>query len=158
MGGRPTKLTARVKAKLLRALAAGGTYKLAAAHARITERTLYGWLARGEAHPDSEYGRFFQDVNGASADAAVGWLETMDTDDKGWQRFAWKLERRYQSEYALQKDTVPVAPAITTVQVIAPALPPDLPPETAAMLALPPPGVQGANGQAVADDPHYADL
>lgn len=75
------------------ALRAGATYRLAAHVAGINESTLYRW---SHLHPE-----FAARMAQVSAEAAVGWLQTIDAAAAAgeWQAAAWKLERRYPAEY-----------------------------------------------------------
>jgi hypothetical protein len=51
--GRPSKLTPRVRQAIVQAVSAGSTFRAAAEHAGVSERTLRSWLARGRAERDA---------------------------------------------------------------------------------------------------------
>lgn len=55
--GRPTKLTATVQNKIVKALRMGNYAEVAAAYAGVSERTFYGWLERGERAKELAMGK-----------------------------------------------------------------------------------------------------
>ena len=90
---RPSKYTPAVVDKIVEALEAGASYKVAAAYAGIHFDTFNEWRER--------FSEFSDLVKKAEAEAAVGWLEVIDNAaiDGTWQAAAWKLERRYPDEW-----------------------------------------------------------
>ena len=96
-----SKFTNKRRAIILDAVASGATYQLAAKAANITARTLEIWRKKGEDEPDSEYAVFLAEFEMAEGRTAVKWLKLIDQAAAGgtWQAAAWKLERRYPSEY-----------------------------------------------------------
>ncbi len=53
--GRPSKLTPQTMALILAAIKCGAPNKVACAAAGIGESTLYQWLEKAKADPDSDY-------------------------------------------------------------------------------------------------------
>lgn len=93
MSGRPTKYTPeRVKA-ITDAIRVGATFRLACDYAGITEDTFARWRER--------YADFADAVKEAEGKGAIGWLAKIEAaaNEGTWQAAAWKLERRYPSEY-----------------------------------------------------------
>ena len=98
---RPTKLTAEVSEKIVRAIRAGNYPEVAAGHAGIHAATYYRWMERGElegdAPEDDPYRQFRAEVERALADseaAEVG-LVVKAARDGDWRAAAWLLERRF---------------------------------------------------------------
>lgn len=89
---RPTKYTPDCVERICEALKMGATYDLAAGYGGITYETFNTWR---DAKPE-----FSDAVKAAEAEAAVGWLRKIEAaSDESWQAAAWKLERRYPSDY-----------------------------------------------------------
>ena len=91
--GRPAKLDDLTEQRIIRAIEAGATYKLAAKAGGITYETLRTW--RNE-RPD-----FDQRCESAEWRAANRWLDAIDeaAESGDWRAAAWRLERRYPTEY-----------------------------------------------------------
>lgn len=113
---RPTDLTPATQRRIVRALKAGATFKLAAQYGGISYNTFNEWRKRGKAELDRADGarvhtdireserpfvEFYEATKKAEADAAIKWLEEIDKAAKAgnWPAAAWKLERRYPEEY-----------------------------------------------------------
>ena len=98
---RPTKLTAETQKKIIEALRVGATYELASGYGGIAYNTFNEWMKKGEAANTGAFREFYDAVKKAEGLAAVGWLAKIETaaNDGAWQAAAWKLERRYPSEY-----------------------------------------------------------
>jgi transposase len=129
---RPTKLTPEVEERLVQAISVGATFKDACAHAGISFQTLQNWKKRarraaeqagepdGEPEEDTDqFVEFFDRIKKAEADAAVGWLTTINkAARRDWKAGAWMLERRYPGSYdrnRLRPDRIDeVAPTLTT--------------------------------------------
>jgi hypothetical protein len=69
-GGRPTKFTPQVRAKLLEAITEGATYKLACKYANVGYSTFADWMQRGAAG-NPEFIEFSDSVNAAEAEAGI---------------------------------------------------------------------------------------
>lgn len=103
--GRPTKLTAAVQRKIVKAIKAGATHDLAALYAGISRTSFYDWKARGEAGEEG-FTNFSDAIELAEGKGAVDLLEKIKTaaqDPKEWRAGAWLLERRYPDMYGRQK-------------------------------------------------------
>ena len=81
------------RGRLLAALEAGATLRMAAAAAGVSEDTLSRWR---KTRPDLQ-----AEINQAEAQGAVKALEQIRAAAQGgaWQAAAWMLERRYPNEY-----------------------------------------------------------
>jgi hypothetical protein len=115
-GGSPFLLTPEVHENVVKAVRIGATRELAANYAGLSARTLYSYLARGRAaHALVEAGmvmdeaerpffELYRDVKQAEGSAAIGWLLKIEqAAATQWQAAAWKLERRYTSDYGRQQ-------------------------------------------------------
>jgi hypothetical protein len=114
---RPTKLTTEVEERLVHAITVGATYKDACACAGISFQTFLNWKKRaqraveqvGERDGEPEetadqFVEFFDRIKRAEADAAVGWLTTINkAARRDWKAGAWMLERRYPESYNLRR-------------------------------------------------------
>lgn len=72
-GGRPSKLTDEVQAKVVRVVKMGGSLAMAARHAGVSTEAIYEWMRRGEGHDHrrgggARYVRFAQAVRQAEGD------------------------------------------------------------------------------------------
>ena len=93
--GRPSKYTPERVDKILQALRVGATHALACGYGGVDVETFNRWRRR--------YVEFADQVKEAEATAAVGWLAVIERASvTQWQAAAWKLERRYPHDYALQ--------------------------------------------------------
>ena len=119
---RRSKLTPKVQEDFCAALQIGATIEIAAGYAGVTDRTAYGWLARGrteeerladptaEPNPDEvRYLQFFQTAREAGASAAVSWLQVLENAMRGKEGFVPQpgfamemLERRYPKDFGKQ--------------------------------------------------------
>ncbi|MGI8552841.1 MAG: hypothetical protein ACR2PL_18945 [Dehalococcoidia bacterium] len=97
MSGRKSKYTPEAVEKLTHAIALGATYKLAANYAGIDYDTLRVWRETKPA--------FSVALKEAEGKATMGWLRKVEEAAEAgvWQAAAWKLERRYPEEYALNR-------------------------------------------------------
>jgi hypothetical protein len=86
--GRPTKCTPDRVKRLLDAIRRGATFGLACRYAGISTDSLARWRNRNAA--------FAAELDGAEAEAAIGWLTAIErAADRGdWRAAAWALERR----------------------------------------------------------------
>ena len=90
---RPTHYTPETVKRIMEALAAGASYKMAAAYGGISYETFRTWRA--------EFPAFSAAIEKAEAEAVVGRLEVIDDAavDGNWQAAAWWLERKYPDEW-----------------------------------------------------------
>lgn len=94
--GRPTKFTKERKERIIKAIAAGCTYEMAADYAGISRTTLWGWLRKGEDPKEKSYCTFLNDVKSAEIEGAMVHLGTITAaSSKDWKASAWMLERRH---------------------------------------------------------------
>lgn len=96
--GRPSKLAAAKRKKLVDSLSVGAHRAQAATSAGIAPSTFYSWMERGQADRehgvDSEYSRLVEEVEVADADAEVGFLQVIKkASEKEWRAAAWWLSR-----------------------------------------------------------------
>lgn len=101
---RPTKFTPETIKRLTDAIRMGATYDLACKYAGISYQTFNEWR-EGRMYPQgttADQKREFVDaIQKAEGDAAVGWLTKIEkaANEGHWQAAAWKMERRYPSDY-----------------------------------------------------------
>ncbi len=94
--GRPSKFTKERKERIIKAIAAGCTYEMAADYAGISRTTLWGWLRKGEDPKQKSYCTFLNDVKSAEIEGAMVHLGTITAaSSKDWKASAWMLERRH---------------------------------------------------------------
>jgi hypothetical protein len=118
--GRPTKLTKKVRDKVVQALEIGATLEIAALSAGITYQTFNNWRKAGEgiaerlmadsrlkkqdlAPQDKQLFQFFEAVEKAIADSAMLFLAPIfaaAVNDPRWA--AWMLERRFPYDYGVR--------------------------------------------------------
>lgn len=119
-GGRPTKLTKEVQAKICNAIRAGNYMETASAYAGISKSTLYEWLRRGEREKqrvaennrarirksEQIYVEFSDSVEKALAESEVRDVALIaKASETQWQAAAWRLERRFPERWG-KKDNV----------------------------------------------------
>ena len=75
--GRPTKLSAPVAARIVKALSLGMSYKDAAAAGGVHEETLAAWRKRGVEEPRSIYARFLGQIDKAAELTGIAYLEAV---------------------------------------------------------------------------------
>jgi len=98
--GRPSKLTPKTQERIIGAIRVGATYALAAQYGGVAYNTFNEWMKKGEAANRGAYREFYDAIKSAEGDAAVKWLALIDkAAAETWQAAAWKLERRYPSDY-----------------------------------------------------------
>lgn len=111
--GRRTKLNAALIEQARILCRDGAGYSELAGHLGVTERSIYGWQARGAKEADRLedsgemtplkterlYFEFFQTVKQARAQYDTSLRQSMLMADVGWQRYAWERERRNAKEY-----------------------------------------------------------
>jgi len=94
--GRRTKCDEEVTARVVEAVKAGATYKLAAAAGGVDESTLHRWMAAGRDSGRQPYRAFYQRVKEAETAGARAALDAIqEAAGSRWQAAAWLLERRY---------------------------------------------------------------
>ena len=75
--GRPTKLSAPVAARIVKALSLGMSYKDAAMAGGVHEETLAAWRKRGIEEPRSIYAHFLGQIDKAAALTGIAYLEAV---------------------------------------------------------------------------------
>ena len=132
--GRLTILTPELHKQVVDIVRAGNYIRDAARYVGVTDRTLWGWLARGRTeigrlddeieaeahrtgHPietideppldpiEEPFLRFFLAVQSAQAEARVRNVSFLQRADQPWQARAWWLERTAPDEYGRQDRT-----------------------------------------------------
>ena len=95
-GGRPSRLTPQLAAKLAEIIASGVTYAVAAKYVGISRATLHRWLERGRKKGSGAFRQLRRDVGRALAQAELrAVLVIQKAGAKQWQAAAWFLERRW---------------------------------------------------------------
>ncbi len=121
---RPTKLTAEVEEKIVRAIRAGNYPEVAARHAGVHPSTHYRWMERGElegdAPEDDPYRRYRSEVERAVADAEAAEVGLIVQAARGgsWQAAAWLLE--HASPSARGRTRAPAEPGKTSAPMRSP--------------------------------------
>jgi len=122
---RPTKLTADVEEKVVRAIRAGNYPEVAARHAGVHPSTYYRWMERGglggDAVEDDPYRHFCAEVERAIADAEAAEVGLIVQAARGgtWQAAAWLLEHRFPERWGRTR------PPAQTERTLAPMRSPD---------------------------------
>lgn len=113
MTGRPSKLTPETQKRILEALSVGTTYELACQYAGISYETFRRWMNTGEDAKTGQFRAFYEAVKEAEGRAVVGWLAKIEqaASAGNWQAAAWKLERRYPSEFG-RKDRIDITHSV----------------------------------------------
>ena len=94
--GRPSKFTKARRERIIKAIAAGCTYEMAADYAGISRTTLWSWLRQGEDPKKKTYCTFLNEVKSAEIEGAIVHLGTItQASAKDWKASAWMLERRH---------------------------------------------------------------
>ena len=75
--GRPTKLSAPVAARIVKALSLGMSYKDAAMAGGVHEETLAAWRKRGVEEPRSIYAHFLGQIDKAAELTGIAYLEAV---------------------------------------------------------------------------------
>ena len=83
-GGRPSKRTDEVEAKICEGLSYGLSNLEVAALVNIDESTFYAW---------SQDPAFQERIAGAKAERKLVWIKNIEAGEKGWVGSAWLLER-----------------------------------------------------------------
>lgn len=99
-GGRRPALTAEAKEAVLGAVRDSQTYEVAARRAGVAERTLYGWIEKGEAGAAPVYAQFVQELARAKAEAEESIITGIKAAGRhDWRALAWIAERRYPDRW-----------------------------------------------------------
>jgi transposase len=97
--GRPSKLTPKLQAEILRLLRAGNYVETAAHIVGLHPGTVHDWLARGaraRGVTDQPFAEFSEAVRRAQAQAeATDVRRVGKAASKTWRAAAWRLERRH---------------------------------------------------------------
>lgn len=107
-GGRPSKLTPDVQARILQAIAAGAYVETAAAYAGISKDSYYEWMARGESASADDpaerpYIEFSDAIKKATAEVEVLALLEVQMGGPRWASRGWWLERRFPRKWGRMK-------------------------------------------------------
>jgi hypothetical protein len=101
--GRPSKISPKIKAKILDAIEGNLPYDMAAWSARICEKTLYTWINKGkadrEAGIESEYLDLLQGIKEVEANKVRKLEANIEMGIERWQSQAWLLERRWRQYF-----------------------------------------------------------
>ena len=98
--GRRTKLTKRVKNRIVTALRAGNYTTVAAAYAGIGRATFYRWMQRGKEAQSGRYREFYEAVRQALAVAEVRAVAILRKHMfKHWKPAIFFLERRFPQRW-----------------------------------------------------------
>jgi len=103
---RPDKLTPERHERIVEAIRLGNTREAAAAYARVGERTLYRWLAKGQqARNGSKCRQLWQDVKEAENEAELTSVAIIRAAaEKQWTAAAWWLERRRPDQWGRKEN------------------------------------------------------
>ena len=144
--GRPSKLNEFTRNIIIEGVRSGLPYEKCCARARVSYRAYRTWILKGEEELEGEevtededevydrienrsiYANFVLDHREAEADCIDKWMTQIDTAATGgaWQASAWRLERRYPSDFGRHllevtgadgRDLNPPS-AITVVEVV----------------------------------------
>jgi len=105
--GRRTKLTPERQADFVKAVEAGGTYKMAAARIGVHETTIQAWMKKGREAESGVYREFHLAAQVATDKCGLRWLaeiETLAKQKQDWKAYAWLLERRFPQDFARLSD------------------------------------------------------
>jgi hypothetical protein len=106
--GRKSKLTPELQAKIVEALANGNTIENSCAMCGLGYRTIFRYLASGEASEASPYRQFWQDVKAAHGNLESWHVQNIRNHaEKQWTASAWYLERSNPDRWALKKPEAP---------------------------------------------------
>ncbi len=99
-GGRPSKLTAETKDKLIKAISAGNYYEASCQFAGITYSTFRNWMNEGEQATEGEYFEFFDTIRRAEAQAEIRMVQEWQKHiPNSYQAVATFMERRYPDRW-----------------------------------------------------------
>ena len=99
-GGRPTKLTSELEARIVALIRVGNYIETAAATCGINKTTLYDWLKRGARANSGPYHEFSNAVEKALAEAEARDVARIDQAiNENWQVAAWRLERKFPERW-----------------------------------------------------------
>ena len=103
--GAKTKLTPKVRDKIISKLKLGNYARTAAACAGISESTFYHWLERGEKEKSGIYSEFLEAVKEAQAESEANLLNHISKAvlDGQWTAAAWQLERKFPERWGKQQ-------------------------------------------------------
>jgi hypothetical protein len=96
-----SKCTEEVIDKLEEAIRLGAVYEHACNYAGISYQTFRNWILQGEQAKSGQKKEFVKRIRKAEGDATKKWLGMIEAAarDGNWPAAAWKLERRYPSDY-----------------------------------------------------------
>jgi hypothetical protein len=106
---RPTKLTAEVEERLVTAIAAGASYRVACDCAQISYQSFRNWIKRAEQGEDEQFLQFLDHIEKAKARGALVLLaQIKEAAKRDWRAAAWLLERRYPDSYGRHPRAEPI--------------------------------------------------
>ncbi|WP_165076011.1 hypothetical protein [Paludisphaera rhizosphaerae] len=122
-GGRPPKLTATVKAKIIQLMRDGNFLSTACGVVGINVETIGYWRRLHESGDKraKQHAEFFGELKTASNEAEAQALKEIRQGAMNWQSRAWFLERRFGGKYLKPKDR-PIKQADQLVDVLAEAM------------------------------------
>ena len=98
--GRPSKLTAEVTDKLVKAISQGNYYDAACSYAGIAYSTFREWMNRGEQEDGTEYSDFMEAIKKAESAAELRLVQEWQKHiPNNWQAIATFMERRYPDKW-----------------------------------------------------------
>ncbi len=116
--GRPCKLNAETRTKLLEAIREGNTLSASCTRAGISYSTFTEWMRKGEAEKAGEFHDLAQDVRGSEAEAEanlVGMMRSAAKDD--WRAAAHLLSCRSKDWVQRSKIDAKVDAEVRTGQI-----------------------------------------
>lgn len=106
-GGRPSKLNASTQKIICDAVRNCLPYATAATLAGVSYQTLHTWMTKGKQPDGGKYTEFLEALKKAEAEAQQILASRIAEEDaqkaKGWQRWAWLLERRWPETWAMRQ-------------------------------------------------------
>lgn len=106
IGGRPSKLTPEVLARIINAVRTGNYIEPACAYAGIDQRTYHNWVARAKGARSGEYFQFFQALKQAQAEAEIAlvsrWYGRAPED---WRSTSTMLMRRHPERWGAREES-----------------------------------------------------
>ena len=101
--GQPSKICQKTREQIYSAIKKNLPYAMAAWYARITERTIYNWMAWGkedaESEKDTEFRTFFHDIKQIEATKIIEHLDAVEEQTERWQARMTILARRWREVF-----------------------------------------------------------
>jgi len=127
---RPSKLNEETQRRLLAAISAGNTRRASALYGGVDERTLYGWIKRGqgksERENNGEYFQFFQALTRAEAECEVNFVAVIKKAAAGYDTGEVRTKTKSYTETVngsdgkplIGKDGTPVTKTVTETETV----------------------------------------